>query len=111
VARNLALDQLRRREPESLEEVAEPAAPDGPAADPLAHATALQRGTRLAEVLAGLPPLDREVLTLRFEEDLELPRLAATLGVPLPTAKARLYRALERLRGRLLARAPVEGWR
>ena len=87
VARNLALDDLRRRHPESLEDVAEPQAAD---LDPLAH---------------------REVLTLRFEEDLELPQLAATLGVPLPTAKARLYRALTRLRERLLARGPAEDWR
>jgi DNA-directed RNA polymerase specialized sigma24 family protein len=51
------------------------------------------------------------VLTLRFEEELALPRLAEALGVPVPTAKARLYRALARLRERLLARAPAEDWR
>jgi DNA-directed RNA polymerase specialized sigma24 family protein len=60
--------------------------------------------------VAGLAPLDREVLSLRFEEDLALPELAARLAVPLPTAKARLYRALARLRERLLARAPAEAW-
>jgi RNA polymerase sigma-70 factor (ECF subfamily) len=108
VARNLGLDHLRRRHPESLEDVAEPPAADP---DPLAHAAARQRGGRLADAVAGLAPLDREVLSLRFEEDLELPQLAVTLGVPLPTAKARLYRALTRLRGRLLARGPVEDWR
>ncbi|HEY6554498.1 MAG TPA: sigma-70 family RNA polymerase sigma factor [Vicinamibacteria bacterium] len=108
VARNLALDHLRRRQPESLEDVDEPAVPDP---DPLAHAVARQQGVRLAETVAGLAPLDREVLSLRFEEDLELPQLAVTLGVPVPTAKARLYRALARLRGRLLARGPAEEWR
>jgi DNA-directed RNA polymerase specialized sigma24 family protein len=51
------------------------------------------------------------VLTLRFEDELELTELAGTLGVPLPTAKARLYRALARLRARLLARAPAGDWR
>jgi DNA-directed RNA polymerase specialized sigma24 family protein len=51
------------------------------------------------------------VLSLRFEAELELPQLAETLGVPVPTAKARLYRALARLRERLLARAPAEEWR
>ena len=111
VARNLALDHLRQRQPESLEDVAEPDAPGGPDADPLAHAVARQRGARLADAVAGMAPLDREVLSLRFEEDLDLPELAATLGVPVPTAKARLYRALARLRGRLLARGPAEDWR
>lgn len=109
VARNLALDHLRRREPQSLDEIDEPEAPrDG---DPLTRATALQRTAGLAEAVAGLAPLDREVLTLRFEEELALPRLAEALGVPVPTAKARLYRALARLRERLLARAPAEDWR
>jgi RNA polymerase sigma-70 factor, ECF subfamily len=111
VARNLALDHLRQRQPESLEEADEPMAPAGPDADPLAHAVARQRGARLAEAVAGMAPLDREVLSLRFEEDQDLPQLAATLGVPMPTAKARLYRALTRLRRRLLALGPAEAWR
>jgi RNA polymerase sigma-70 factor (ECF subfamily) len=111
VARNLALDHLRRRQPASLEDVDEPLAPVGPDADPLAHAVARQRGARIADAVAEMTPLDREVLSLRFESDLELPDLAATLGVPVPTAKARLYRALGRLRGRLLQRATAEDWR
>jgi RNA polymerase sigma-70 factor, ECF subfamily len=111
VARNLALDHLRRRRPESLDEQPEPEAPAAPDADPFARAVARQQGARLAEAVAALAPLDREVLSLRFEEDLALSALAERLGVPLPTAKARLYRALTRLRGRLLARAPAEGWR
>ena len=111
VARNLALDHLRRRQPESLEEQPEPEAPATPDADPFARAVARQQGARLADAVAGLAPLDREVLSLRFEEELALPELAARLAVPLPTAKARLYRALTRLRERLLARAPAEQWR
>lgn len=111
VARNLALDHLRRRRSESLEEVDEPAAPAGIESDPLAHAIARERTGRVAAALFALAPLDREVLALRFEEDLALPQLAQTLGVPVPTAKARLYRALARLRERMLAAAPAEGWR
>ena len=112
VARNLALDELRRRRPESLDEAGEePPAPCGPAADPLARALARQRSARVAEAVAGLAPLDREVIGLRFEADLALPQIAGTLGVPLPTAKARLYRALARLRERLLARATAAEWR
>jgi len=111
VARNLALDHLRRRQPESLEEVDEPAAPAGSEGDPLAHAVARERSARLEDAVGGLAPLDREVLSLRFEEDLALPQLAQTLGVPVPTAKARLYRALARLRERMLAAAPAEEWR
>jgi len=110
VARNLALDQLRRIRPESLDLADEPAAPAG-TADPLARAVALERSGRLLGAVAALAPLDREVLALRFETELELKELAETLGVPLPTAKARLYRALARLRERLIAKAPAEDWR
>jgi RNA polymerase sigma-70 factor (ECF subfamily) len=111
VARNLALDHLRRRQPESLDEANEPAAPAGEASDPLAHAVARERTGRVAAALFSLAPLDREVLSLRFEEELALPEIAQTLGVPVPTAKARLYRALARLRERMLAAAPAEEWR
>ena len=111
VARNLALDDLRRQRPESLDERPEPEAPVTPDADPFARAVARQQGARLADAVAGLAPLDREVLSLRFEEDLALAELASRLAVPLPTAKARLYRALTRLRERLVARAPAEEWR
>src|SRR5512147_1386096 len=83
VARNLALDQLRRRRPESLDTVDEPAAPGD--LDPLARALARQRGSLVAEAVTALAPLDREVLALRFEEELALPELAGTLGVPVPT--------------------------
>ena len=110
VARHLALDHLRRRQPASLDEQAEPEAPATPDADPFARALARQQGARLAAAVAELAPLDREVLALRFEEDLELADLARRLSVPLPTAKARLYRALARLRDRLLAQAPAAEW-
>jgi RNA polymerase sigma-70 factor (ECF subfamily) len=111
VARNLALDHLRRRRSESLDEAGEPVAPDGIETDPLARAVARERAGRVAVALQALAPLDREVLCLRFEEDLALPELAQTLGVPVPTAKARLYRALARLRERMLATAPAAEWR
>ncbi len=111
IARNLAIDHLRRLRPGSLDEQPEPEALATPDADPFARALARQQGARLAAAVAELGPLDREVLSMRFEEDLALPELAARLAVPLPTAKARLYRALARLRERLLARAPASEWR
>jgi RNA polymerase sigma-70 factor, ECF subfamily len=112
VARNLAYDQLRARRPESLEEHPEPEAAVGvdPRPDALARAVARQRGERLAAAIDGLGAPDREVLALRFGDELALPDLAAALEVPLPTAKARLYRALARLRTVLLTRGPREDW-
>ena len=40
-------------------------------------------------------------IALRFAADLEVPDVAAALGIPLGTAKSRLHRAVARLRSRL----------
>jgi RNA polymerase sigma-70 factor (ECF subfamily) len=60
VARNLALDQLRRLRPASLEETGEPSAPGGAGDDPFARAVAAERGSWLVDAIAALGPLDRE---------------------------------------------------
>lgn len=52
----------------------------------------------MLNAVGRLSAADREVLALRFGADLEVPDLAAALGIPLGTAKARLHRALGRLR-------------
>jgi RNA polymerase sigma-70 factor (ECF subfamily) len=113
VGRNLALDHLRRVRPASLDEGPEPAAPaEGPgaASDPLARLAARERRERLGAALDRLGPHDREVLSLRFEEELSLKEIAALARVPLPTVKARLYRAMARLRSRLLEAGTREEW-
>jgi RNA polymerase sigma-70 factor (ECF subfamily) len=71
---------------------------------------ARERRARLGAALDDLAPHDREVLSLRFKEDLSLKEIAALVAVPLPTVKARLYRALARLRERLLVQGPKEEW-
>jgi RNA polymerase sigma-70 factor (ECF subfamily) len=113
VGRNLALDHLRRVRHESLDPDSEPPAPAvGPSAtnDPLARLASRQRQERVAAALDRLAPHDREVLSLRFEEDLSLKEIAAVVDAPLPTVKARLYRAMARLRSRLLEEGPREEW-
>ena len=111
VGRNLALDHLRRYRPQSLDDGPELAADgNGDADDPLARLSEKRRRERLLEVLADLAPHDREVLTLRFEEELSLKDMADLMNAPLPTVKARLYRALARLRKQLLVRGPEEEW-
>ena len=52
----------------------------------------------VARALRSLAPEDRALLTLRFLDDLEVPDVAAALGVPAGTVKSRLSRLLERLR-------------
>jgi RNA polymerase sigma-70 factor (ECF subfamily) len=106
LARNLAIDHLRRYRPESLDEPL----PSGDSrveliagASPRAldQLLACERAGWLTEAVVELPLVFREVLTLRFEEEMKLEEIAAVLGLPLGTVKTRLHRALKRLRGAL----------
>jgi RNA polymerase sigma-70 factor (ECF subfamily) len=99
VAHNLAIDHLRRGRLESLDEPpSEPVAADP---DALERCLASERTGLLAASMSQLPALYREVLTLRFEEEMKLEEIAEVVRVPLSTVKSRLRRALESLRARL----------
>ncbi len=52
----------------------------------------------LAAVLNVLPQEQREVLLMRFVDDMSLQEIATALNIPIGTVKSRLYRALEALR-------------
>jgi RNA polymerase sigma-70 factor (ECF subfamily) len=118
LARNLAIDHLRRLRPESLDEPAgDNAGGESTAAKLVSRETpaldrvlARERTSRLAEAMELLPVIQREVLTLRFEEELKLEEIAEILGAPLSTVKTRLRRALDRLRVNLESQFPGENW-
>ncbi len=57
-----------------------------------------ERAILLAQAMVQLPLIFREVLTLRFEEEMKLEEIAALLKVPLSTVKSRLRRGLDSLR-------------
>jgi RNA polymerase sigma-70 factor (ECF subfamily) len=103
VARNLTIDYLRRRHPESLHEPSgdDPAlleqlpAHTAGALDSLLHG---ERITLVQRALESQPPIYREILTLRFEEEMKLDEIAEILAIPLSTVKTRLGRGLDRLR-------------
>ena len=50
------------------------------------------------KLVAGLPDGQREVVLLRFVDDMTLKEIAAALEIPLGTVKSRLHLALEALR-------------
>jgi len=106
IARNLAIDYLRRRRGISLDEaddsglaMADRLIAGGP--DALERLLDFERGAMLAAAIAELPAIHREVLTLRFEEDMKLEQIAEVAAIPLSTVKSRLHRALESLRARI----------
>ncbi len=108
IARNLAIDLVRRRQPESLEALLHPqdegAArewPDRESPTPFESAAAGEQSERVRGILRRLPPDAREVLVLRFQEDMNLNEIAHLTGAPLSTVKSRLYRGLETFRGLL----------
>jgi RNA polymerase sigma-70 factor (ECF subfamily) len=111
VARNLALDHLRRVRPRSLDEPASKNIPSDPLGDllpsreilPLDRILETERSGMLAAALLDLPASYREVLSLRFEEEMKLEQIAEVLGAPLSTVKSRLRRSLEQLRKTLEA--------
>lgn len=107
VARNIAIDHLRRRRPGSLDEPREDGQPlsaglssDAPGALELVLRS--EQAELVQKALASQPPLFREILSLRFEEEMKLEEIAQVLGIPLGSVKSRLSRALEHLRAAFL---------
>ena len=103
IARNVAIDHLRRRQPGSLDELLEDGRPlpaGLSAAAPGAFELVLhtERAVLVRQALASQPPLFREILSLRFEEEMKLEEISEVLGIPLGSVKSRLSRALEHLR-------------
>jgi RNA polymerase sigma-70 factor (ECF subfamily) len=91
-----ALDQTRRRG--RVHEIDLEQAAEMPGLEPALHAADCLELMRALDMLA---PDDRAILSLRFFADLEVPDVAAALGIPLGTAKSRLHRALDRLRSKM----------
>jgi RNA polymerase sigma-70 factor, ECF subfamily len=105
IARNLVIDSRRRKVPESLDAFVaqgrgqherELAASDS--VSPAELAAAHEESDRVAAALACLSADYREVLLLRFQEELSLEEIAAVVAAPLSTVKSRLYRGLGELR-------------
>jgi RNA polymerase sigma-70 factor (ECF subfamily) len=64
---------------------------------------------RVRAALDQMAAVDREVLALRFLERLSTTETAAVLGISAAAVKVRLFRALERLRGRLSGHRAEDG--
>ncbi len=61
----------------------------------------------LRRLVAELPPHPRIVVTLRFQEDLELSDIAEIVDMPVNTVKSHLRRSLETLRRKLVDRGHI----
>jgi RNA polymerase sigma-70 factor, ECF subfamily len=113
IARNIAIDHLRRKRPaislDELMDAEDSAVPYEPASTgPSALETVAQHelAERITTAMSGLPLEYRETVVLRFQEGLALEEIATLTKLPLGTVKSRLYRALNMLMGRLKGARP-----
>jgi RNA polymerase sigma-70 factor (ECF subfamily) len=107
IARNLVIDFRRKRTMTSLDELCEGSseedrAPAFELADsaptPFEQCSSAEDRNLLTEAMLQLDSTHREVLTLRFHEELSLEEIAKITRANLSTVKSRLYRGLAALR-------------
>lgn len=104
IARNLVIDLSRKRTMASLDEMSESKEDDRPFEIPMPGPSPLEQfqsredSAEVGEVLLKLDPTYREVLVLRFYEELSLEEIACVTRAPLSTVKSRLYRGLAALK-------------
>ena len=102
IARNLMLDNTRKRVLKSLDE---PIAADGvqtldipsSAPSPFESFQSRENAALVGQALLQLSSVYREVLVLRFHEELSLEEIATVTQAPLSTVKSRLYRGMAAL--------------
>jgi RNA polymerase sigma-70 factor, ECF subfamily len=99
--RHRAIDYLRRRkrEQELLDEFVATAAITTEVVDDLDDDGIDE--SQLNAALADLPPAQREVLVLRYRDDMSYSEIAIVVGCPLGTVRTRIHHAKRRLHQRL----------
>lgn len=110
IARNLVIDYRRKRTMSSLDELFETGNDDDKpmsfeVADstptPFERFSSIEDRDQIASALLQLDTLYREVLVLRFHEELTLEEIAKVTRAPLSTVKSRLYRGLAAIKPKL----------
>jgi RNA polymerase sigma-70 factor (ECF subfamily) len=105
IAHNLAIDELRRRRPETVP-IEEPESEgldllgrleDQTALDPAESLDTARALQHLEQALGQLRPAYREVILLRFREGLAYEEIAEIMDLPLGTVKTHIFRARKEL--------------
>jgi len=107
IARHLVIDWQRSKKAQSLDSLTDPEQ-ENPLQfanekepSPLHQILSHEAQENVQASLSQIPAIYREVLVLRFQEELQIEEMAEVLSVPLSTVKSRLYRGLEALRSML----------
>jgi RNA polymerase sigma-70 factor (ECF subfamily) len=107
IARNLVVDWQRQRKMQSLDALTDPEQPhpmqfrNGREVSALDAVLGSEQDAQVQNAMGQIAPVYREVLLLRFQEELQIEEIAAVLGAPPSTVKSRLYRGLAALRDTL----------
>jgi RNA polymerase sigma-70 factor (ECF subfamily) len=110
IARNLVIDFRRKKTLASLDELFEGTGDDDrpmsfevtdEQPSPFDRMASSEDRVRVAEALLEVDTLYREVLVLRFHEEMSLQEIAALTRAPLSTVKSRLYRGLAAIKPKL----------
>jgi RNA polymerase sigma-70 factor (ECF subfamily) len=110
IARNLVIDHRRKRTMSSLDELFDVGGGDDRPMSfevaageptPFDSFSNLEDRERIAAALLQVDTLHREVLVLRFHEELSLEEIAKVTRAPLSTVKSRLYRGLAAIKPKL----------
>ena len=102
IAKNTALDLIRKRQKLSWSEV-----PDVADSEPTADQTLERQQVRemVRTALSELPPIYREVLEMHHFQDLKYREIASSLDIPIGTVMNRIFRARTKMRSALADRA------
>jgi RNA polymerase sigma-70 factor, ECF subfamily len=98
IARNRALDEVRRVRPVSLEDQPEGFEPAAEDVDPLATRERSEGLAALVDCLKALDEEKRAIVLLAYYRGLSREALAKRFGRPVPTIKTWLHRSLAQLR-------------
>jgi RNA polymerase sigma-70 factor, ECF subfamily len=107
IARNLVIDWQRQKKAVSLDSMMDPEEGKGfeivdeKAESPLNLFLQGEAQGRVQASLEKLPAAYREVLLLRFQEEMQLDEIAKIQAKPISTVKSQLYRGIEALKGLL----------
>lgn len=99
IARNRALDEIRRKKPESIEDHPELLDVATDEASALTNVMRSEDGRRLADCLTRLEEPRRQMVVLAYCDGLSRDELAEKYGQPVNTIKTWLRRSLAQLKG------------
>jgi RNA polymerase sigma-70 factor (ECF subfamily) len=104
IARNLVIDWQRQKKMQSLDTLTDPGqeqplqVADTRSPSPLNVVMSEERDSFVRVSLDQISLIYREVVVLRFHEELQLEEIAQVMQLPVSTVKTRLYRGLEAMR-------------